>query len=495
MTNSSAASETLNVASKALLDPGNLTQEDVQKILKQTLTPGVEFADIYFQFSQHESWFLEEGIIKKGGFSIDQGFGLRAISGDKTGFAYADALDLQAMREASCVVRNIVNAGKNKRMRVWHNVVAPRLYSTDNPLYTLTDDDKIEWLKKIDAQTRAQDSRVKQVFVNLSGSHKIILLFASDGTMAADIRPLVRLDVSVLVEENGKREYGSSGGGARTGYQFFFDANLNSRNKKCERASQYAKEAVRIALVNLSADSAPSGSMPVVLGQGWPGVLLHEAVGHGLEGDFNRKNTSVYAGKIGKKVASPLCTVIDQGNMPGERRGSLNIDDEGTLTQRTVLIENGILRGYMLDKLNAKLMKTKSTGNGRRASYAHIPLPRMTNTYLLAGNHDPQEIISSVDKGIYAVNFHGGQVNVISGEFVFTTSEAYLIEKGKVTKPIKGATLIGNGPDALCKVTMVGNDLALDPGVGTCGKDGQEVAVGIGQPTLKVSELTVGGTA
>ncbi|EKE01338.1 MAG: hypothetical protein ACD_21C00156G0005 [uncultured bacterium] len=475
------------IAKKLLLEPTGLTEQHLHQVLVKTLGPGVDDADIYLQYSQSESWALEEGLVKKGSFSIDQGVGVRAISGDKTGFAYADDLLMPAMEEAAFYARRIADAGQTGYMQVWQRAQPQQqLYPQINPLATLTEDEKVALLKEVDVEARKCDPRVVQVNVELAGSYNVMLVGTMDGNLVADVRPLVRLNVSVLVEEKGRKEHGSYGGGGRTTYEMFLQNSL---------AKQYAREAVRIALVNLSAIPAPAGLMPVVLGSGWPAVMLHEAVGHGLEADFNRKEQSVYSGKIGEKVASPLVSVIDQGNIPGNRRGSLNVDDEGTLTQRTVLIENGILRNYMYDKLNARLMHTKSTGNGRRSSYAQIPIPRMTNTFMLAGNHDPQEIIASVDRGVYAVNFSGGQVDITSGEFVFSTSEAYLIEKGNITAPLKGVTLIGNGPAVLNKIVMVGNDLKFDNGVGACGKNGQSVAVGVGQPTLKISELTVGGTA
>jgi len=474
------------IAKKLLLEPTGLTEKNLHQALAKALGPGIEMADIYLQYSQSESWALEEGLIKKGSFSIDQGFGIRAISDDKTGFAYADDLTTAAMKEAAFYARRIMSVGQTGCMNVWQHI-APKqqLYPQINPLTTLTENEKVALLKEADAEARKCDARVTQVNVELAGSYKVILVGAIDGSLVADVQPLVRLNVSVLVEANGHKEHGSYGGGGRTAYKLFLQENL---------AKQYAREAVRIALVNLTAKSAPAGQMPVVLGKGWPAVMLHEAVGHGLEADFNRKESSIYSGKIGEKVASPLVSVIDQGNISGNRRGSINIDDEGASTERTVLIENGVLRSYMYDKLNAKLMHTKSTGNGRRSSYAQIPIPRMTNTFMLAGSHNPQEIIASVERGVYAVNFSGGQVDITSGEFVFSTSEAYLIEKGKITNALKGVTLIGNGPAVLNKIVMVGDDLEFDNGVGTCGKNGQNVAVGVGQPTLKISELTVGGT-
>lgn len=475
------------IAEKLLLEPTGLTEKNLQDILTIGLGPGIDNADIFLQYAQAESWGLEEGLVKSGSFAIDQGFGIRSISGDKTGFSYADDLTLNAMQEAATYARSIAKSGQTGSIKAWqNNKLAQNLYPNINPLHTFSEKQKVDLLKQIDAFTRSLDPRVTQVNVELNGSYNVILIAGSDGSLISDVQPLVRLSVSVLVEEKGRKERGSSGGGGRTSYEIFLNDAL---------VKYYAQEAVRIALVNLSAIHAPAGQNTVVLGCGWPAVMLHEAVGHGLESDFNRKKSSIYTGKIGQQVASPLVTIIDQGNLPGNRRGSINIDDEGTETQRTVLIENGILRNYMYDKLNAKLMNTVSTGNSRRSCYAEIPLPRMTNTFMLAGSHDRAEIIASVDDGIYAVNFSGGQVDITSGEFVFSTSEAYLIKNGKITDAIKGATLVGNGPLIMNKITMVGNDLEFDTGVGTCGKNGQSVPVGVGQPTLKISELTVGGTA
>jgi TldD protein len=445
----------------------------------------VDSGDLYFQSTRYESWVLEDGIVKEGSHNIEQGAGVRAISGDKTGFAYSDEIVLPALLEASTAARAIAKHGHEGKLQAWHASAGNALYPATDPLDRMTADDKVHLLKQLDAEARAQDPRVKEVVVSLAATHEVIMVAVSDGTLAADVRPLVRCNVNVIVEENGRREQGNHGGGGRTDYAFFQEDG---------RALGYAREAVRQALVNLDAVDTPAGSMPVVLGPGWPGILLHEAIGHGLEGDFNRKGTSAFSGLIGRQVASPLCTVIDDGTLPG-RRGSLNVDDEGTPTQRTVLIENGILKAYMQDRMNAGLMGVAATGNGRRESYAHLPMPRMTNTCMLGGKHEPQEIIASVDKGLYAVNFGGGQVDITSGKFVFTASEAYLIENGRVTRPVKGATLIGNGPDVLTRVSMVGSDMQLDPGVGTCGKEGQSVPVGVGQPTLLIDELTVGGTS
>ena len=476
----------LKTAKKLLLEPTGLQEKNLQQVLTKTLGPGIDYADIYLQYSQTESWLLEEGLVKTGVFAINKGFGIRAVSDDKTGFAYADDLTLATIEEAAFYAKRIANAGQTGSMQVCQSSQLPsQLYALDNPLVSLSEDAKVSVLKAADMAARKCDARVTQVNVDLSGAYKVMLVVASDGSLAADVQPLLRLNVAVLVEENGRKECGSYGGGGRMTYQLFFQNNV---------VEEYAREAVRIALVNLAATPAPAGAMTVVLGKGWPAVMLHEAVGHGLEADFNRKKVSVYTGQIGKKVASPLVSVVDQGNIPGAR-GSLHIDDEGTPTQQTMLIEQGILCGYMYDKLNARLLNKRSTGNGRRSSYAHIPIPRMTNTFMLAGEHVPQEIIASVEYGVYAVNFSGGQVDITSGEFVFSTSEAYLLQQGKVTRPLKGVTLIGNGPEVLRRITMVGNDLELDNGVGTCGKNGQNVPVSVGQPTLKISELTVGGSA
>jgi len=477
-------SDNLELARQHLLVPTGLGDNDLSQILDQVMGHAVDSADLYFQLSRHESWVLEDGIVKEGSHNIDQGVGVRAVSGEKTGFAYSDEIVMPALLEASKAARAIARDGRSQSLQAWEQKSAPALYSVENPLNSIDEQAKIELLRQVDAEARKQDTRVTQVMVSLSGSHEVILIANSDGTLAGDVRPLVRMSVSVLVEDGDKREQGASGGGARLDYSYF---------QTDERALEYAREAVRQAVVNLDAVDAPAGSMTVVLGPGWPGVLLHEAIGHGLEGDFNRKGTSAFSGRVGEQVATTKCTVVDDGTI-AQRRGSLTIDDEGTPAQNTVLIEKGILKGYMQDKMNAGLMKQASTGNGRRESFAHIPMPRMTNTYMLPGDDDPAEIIASVDKGLYAVNFGGGQVDITSGKFVFSASEAYLIENGKITRPVKGATLIGNGPDVLTRVSMVGNDLELDSGVGVCGKDGQSVPVGVGQPTLKIDGLTVGGT-
>jgi TldD protein len=477
----------LDIARQNLLEPAGLTDNQLAHVLSDVLGKSIDNADLYFQATSSESWVLEDGIIKGGSFNIDRGVGVRAMSGEKTGFAYSDDIVMPALEQAAHAARSISHQGGHQAIKKFTKEKGHELYLPVNPLNSLTENDKVALLQKMDTYARAQDPRVIQVNVSLAAEHDTILVMASDGHVAADVRPLIRLNISVVVEEKGRRETGFAGGGGRFDYQYFVENDY-------EHALAFAREAVRQAVVNLKAIDAPAGMMPVVLGPGWPGVLLHEAIGHGLEGDFNRKGTSTFTGRMGQYVASPLCTIVDDGTLPN-RRGSLNIDDEGTPTQCTVLIENGILRNYLQDKRNARLMGMKSTGNGRRESYAHVPMPRMTNTYMLAGTSTPEEIIGSVKKGIYAVNFGGGQVDITSGKFVFSASEAYLIENGKVTAPVKGATLVGNGPEVLTKVSMVGNDLKLDTGVGVCGKDGQSVPVGVGQPTVKLDSMTVGGTA
>ncbi|TWE10668.1 microcin-processing peptidase 2 [Pseudomonas sp. AG1028] len=477
-------SDLLSTVSEQLLSPGGLTLEHLPGVLGELAGPGIDAADLYFQTQVSETWVLEDGIVKEGSFNLDQGVGVRAQSGEKTGFAYSNAITPEALSQAARAARSIARAGQQGRVQAFKATEVMPLYAADNPLDVIDRAQKVELLKRIDLATRALDPRIKQVTVSLAGVWDRVLVAATDGSLGADIRPLVRFNVSVIVEQNGRRERGGHGGGGRTDYRYF----LNE-----DRAMGYAREALRQALVNLKAIAAPAGTLPVVMGAGWSGVLLHEAVGHGLEGDFNRKGSSNYSGKIGQQVASNLCTIVDDGTL-AERRGSLSMDDEGTPTQCTTLIENGVLKGYMQDKLNARLMGVARTGNGRRESYSHLPMPRMTNTYMLAGESDPEEIIRSVKKGIYCANLGGGQVDITSGKFVFSTSEAYLIEDGKITAPVKGATLIGNGPEAMSRVSMVGNDLALDSGVGTCGKDGQSVPVGVGQPTLKIDAITVGGT-
>uniref|UniRef100_A0A6V7KHA3 Metalloprotease TldD n=1 Tax=Bracon brevicornis TaxID=1563983 RepID=A0A6V7KHA3_9HYME len=479
----------LSFVSEQLLTANNLSQQDLFSVLEVLNERRLDYADLYFQSSYHESWVLEDRIIKDGSYNIDQGVGIRAVSGEKTGFAYADQITLNALHQSSQAARSIVREQCTGRVRTLGENAHRALYPQLNPLDSLSREEKLALLQRADSVARTADARVQEVSVSLTGVYEHVLVAATDGTLAADVRPLVRLSISVLVEQDGKRERGASGGGARVGYDYFWQVVDGEA-----RVEAWAKEAVRMALVNISAVAAPAGTMPVVLGAGWPGVLLHEAVGHGLEGDFNRRGTSVFSGQMGKLVASELCTVVDDGTLEG-RRGSLAMDDEGVAGQYNVLIENGVLKGYMQDKLNARLMGVAPTGNARRESYAHLPMPRMTNTYMLAGKSTPEEIISSVEYGLYAPNFGGGQVDITSGKFVFSTSEAYLIENGKVTTPVKGATLIGSGIEAMQQISMVGNDLALDKGVGVCGKEGQSLPVGIGQPTLKLDGMTVGGTA
>ncbi|HDM8277547.1 TPA: metalloprotease TldD [Yersinia enterocolitica] len=479
----------LSFVSEQLLAANKLNHQDLFSVLGQLAERRLDYADLYFQSSYHEAWVLEDSIIKDGSYNIDQGVGVRAVSGEKTGFAYADQITLNALQQSAHAARSIVRDIGNGKVHTLGEIRHQALYPLLDPLQSLSREDKIALLHRVDKVARAADKRVQEVSASLTGVYEQILVAATDGTLAADVRPLVRLSVSVLVEDNGKRERGASGGGGRFGYDYFLETVDGE-----VRADNFANEAVRMALVNLSAIAAPAGAMPVVLGAGWPGVLLHEAVGHGLEGDFNRRGSSVFSGQMGKLVASELCTVVDDGTMQG-RRGSLAIDDEGVPGQYNVLIENGILKGYMQDKLNARLMGVAPTGNGRRESYTHLPMPRMTNTYMLAGKSTPEDIIASVEYGLYAPNFGGGQVDITSGKFVFSTSEAYLIEKGKITHAVKGATLIGSGIEAMQQISMVGNDLALDKGVGVCGKEGQSLPVGVGQPTLKLDNLTVGGTA
>ena len=477
-------SDVLSEAQTRLWSPAGIVQRDVDGLVGRLMGRDVDVGELYFQYQRHESWSLEDGIVKDGAFSVDQGVGVRAVAGEKTGFAYAEDIMLPSLTAATEAARSIARSGREGTLPVLENRSAVARYPSADPIHSLDDAEKVAVLSRVDAVARSLDPRVKEVNVRLAANHESLLVVASDGTLAADVRPLVRLDVSVIVEQDGRRERGSAGGGGR------YDL---ARLTAGDLPGDFAREAVRTALINLDAEDAPAGPMTVVLGPGWPGVLLHEAVGHGLEGDFNRKGSSAFSGRVGEKVASELCTVVDDGTLDG-RRGSLSIDDEGTPTQATVLIENGVLRGYLQDKQNARLMGVPSTGNGRRQSYAHAPMPRMTNTFMQPGAHDPEEIIASVDKGIYAVNFGGGQVDITSGRFVFSATEAYRIEGGKVTRPIRGATLIGNGPDVMTKISMVGNDLALDKGVGVCGKDGQSVPVGVGQPSLKIDEVVVGGT-
>ena len=475
--------DSLTLVEQEFLNPAGIGTDDLSKILESMLTHKVDFAEMYFQSSRHESWVLESGIVKDASFSTDKGVGVRALTDEKTGFAYSEEILVPALQSAADASKSIAQKGHSGVVKLSSSQPIKPLYADDDPIMSLSEEEKLDILRKLDQFARQLDSRVTEVIASISGVFDTILVCASDGTLASDIRPLIRANVSVIMQQDGKTERGSSGVGGRNDYQILTD----------ELLKQIAEEAVHQASINLAAIDAPAGNMPVVLGAGWPGVLLHEAVGHGLEGDFNRKGSSAFSNKIGQRVASPLCTIVDDGTLPG-RRGSLSIDDEGTPSQCTTLIEEGILNGYMQDKKNARLMGSQSTGNGRRESYSTLPLPRMTNTYMLAGESDPQDLIASVKNGLYAPNFGGGQVDITSGKFVFTTSEAYLIEDGKVTSPVKGATLIGNGPEVLTKVSMVGNDLALDKGVGICGKDGQSVPVGVGQPSLKIDELTVGGT-
>ena len=478
--------ERLATAKSLLLDPFGLDEGHLSRALAAIKTHQVDDADLYFQYTRTEGWSLEEGIVKTGSFSIDQGVGVRAVAGEKTAFAYSDDISEASLMDAAATVRAIAAASQNKRSKVpARKVSASRsLYPSLDPMSTLDSTAKVKLLEKVEKLARAKDPRVVQVMAGMATEYDVVLVARADGTLAADVRPLIRLSVSVIAEQNGRREAGSSGGGGRFGLAYFDDAMVET----------YVDEAVHAALTNLDARPAPAGEMTVVLGSGWPGVLLHEAVGHGLEGDFNRKGSSAFSGRIGQRVAAKGVTVLDDGTI-ADRRGSLNVDDEGHASQKNVLIEDGILRGYIQDAMNARLMGVKPTGNGRRESYAHVPMPRMTNTYMLGGDKDPQEIVASIKKGLYATNFGGGQVDITSGKFVFSASEAFWVENGKILYPVKGATLVGNGPDALTRVSMIGNDMQLDSGVGTCGKEGQSVPVGVGQPTLRIDGLTVGGTA
>lgn len=483
---SSSSPETgshFSTATETLLMPSGLDIPSLQGVIGNIMSHMVDYADLYFQYSRAESWGLEEGQVKSGNFSIDQGVGVRAVSGEKTAFAYSDDIHLPALQEAANATRAIAALGSEQTGRAVERRLSPQLYLPQDPIASLSADAKVRLLERLETYARKIDPRVTQVMASIAGEYEVMMVARHDGVMAADVRPLVRLSIQVITEQDGRREQGSSGGGGRFDYSYFTDEVLQN----------YAAQAVHQALTNLDARPAPAGSMTVVLGSGWPGILLHEAIGHGLEGDFNRKGSSAFAGKIGQRVASKGVTVVDDGTIT-DRRGSLSVDDEGNPTQRTVLIEDGILRGYIQDSLNARLMGTALTGNARRESYAHIPMPRMTNTYMLNGTMPPEEIIRSVKKGLYAANFGGGQVDITSGKFVFSAAEAWMIEDGKLTYPVKGATLIGNGPDVLTRVSMIGNDMALDSGVGTCGKEGQSVPVGVGQPTLRIDGLTVGGT-
>lgn len=480
---------TLNTVEKTMLAQADMGQDELQAILAKIATRDVDYADIYFQSCWHESLVLEDSIIKDGSFNIDRGVGVRAISGEKTGFAYSDQINLLALEQSAKAARGIARQGRSAQVQAFAPVTASGIYAPVDPLTTMDKQQKIELLQQIDSYIRTKEPLVTEVSVSINGVNEQILVAGLDGTYAADVRPLVRLSISVLVERGDKRERGSAGGGGRYGYQAFLAEDENGKSV----ALHFADEAIRQALVSLEAQAAPAGTMPVVLGAGWPGVLLHEAVGHGLEGDFNRKGSSMFSGQLGEQVTSSLCTIVDDGTLP-DLRGSINVDDEGTPGQYNVLVEGGKLKGYMQDKHNARLMGVAPTGNGRRESYAHLPMPRMTNTYMLPGEHSPEEIIASVKKGIYAPNFGGGQVDITSGKFVFSASEAYLIENGKITTPIKGATLVGSGIEAMQQVSMVGNDLQIDKGVGVCGKAGQSIPVGVGQPTLKLDSMTVGGT-
>ncbi len=483
--------ERLAIAQRLLLEPFGLTEAQLSQALQAIATHRIDDADLYFQYTRSEGWSLEEGIVKSGSFGIDQGVGVRAVAGEKTAFAYSDDISAAALMDAAQTVRTIAAAGQSRRVKVNtpHKLATSRaLYLPMDPIGSLDSTAKVALLERIEKMARARDPRIKQVMASLSGEYDVVLVARADGTRAADVRPLVRLGLSVIAEQTiageVRRETGSSGGGGRFGYAHFNDSVIEG----------YVNDAVNAALTNLESRAAKAGEMSVVLGSGWPGVLLHEAIGHGLEGDFNRKGSSAFSGRIGQRVAAKGVTVLDDGTLP-DRRGSMNIDDEGHASQRNVLIEDGILKGYLQDSMNARLMGVKPTGNGRRESYAAVPMPRMTNTYMLAGDKTKEEIIAGLRRGLYASNFGGGQVDITSGKFVFSASEAFWVENGKIQYPVKGATIIGNGPDALTRVSMIGNDLKLDPGVGTCGKEGQSVPVGVGQPTLRIDRLTVGGTA
>jgi TldD protein len=477
--------EVVATVEKQLLQAKGMSLSDIEHTIGTLLGREIDYGEVFIQSTRGESFGLEDGIVKDGSFGVEAGIGVRALAGEKTGFAYSEDIRLDGLQEAAKAAQSIAGAGAPRNLPSFRVGGYPSLYAAIDPISSLSDEEKVSLLQRVDQVARAQDPRVQEVNVRISGNHETMLVMASDGTLAADIRPLVRFDVSVIVEHNGRRERGNAGGGGRRSLDSLAEG---------EWTDNLAKEAVRMALVNLEAVDAPAGPMPVVLGPGWPGVLLHEAVGHGLEGDFNRKGSSAFSNRVGEQVASPLCTVVDDGTLEA-RRGSLSVDDEGTQTQMTTLIENGVLKGYMQDKLNARLMNVAATGNGRRQSYAHVPMPRMTNTYMLPGQDMPEDIIRSVKNGIYAVNFGGGSVDITSGRFVFSATEAYRIEDGQVTAPIRGATLVGSGPEVMNRISMVGNDLDLDGGVGVCGKDGQSVPVGVGQPTLKVDEIVVGGTA
>ena len=478
--------ERLAIAKSLLLTPFGLTESHLSRALAEIKAHKVDEADLYFQYTRSEGWSLEEGIVKTGSFSIDQGVGVRAVSGEKTAFAYSDDISNASLLDAARTVRSISSAATGAKTKIASKKIAGTrsLYPDLDPISTLDSTTKVALLGKVEKLARAKDPRVAQVMAGLASEYDVVMVARADGTLAADVRPLVRLSVTVIAEQKGRREMGSAGGGGRFGLAYFDDAMI----------SKYVDEAVKAALTNLESRPAPAGEMTVVLGPGWPGILLHEAIGHGLEGDFNRKGSSAFSGRIGERVAAKGVTVLDDGTIQ-DRRGSLNVDDEGNTSQRNVLIEDGILKGYIQDSMNARLMGVAPTGNGRRESYAHVPMPRMTNTYMLAGDKEPEEIVASIKRGLYATNFGGGQVDITSGKFVFSTSEAYWVENGKILYPVTGATIVGNGPDALTRVTMIGNDMELDSGVGTCGKEGQSVPVGVGQPTLRIDGLTVGGTA
>ena len=483
--------ERLAVARSLLLEPFGLTDATLSRALAAIATHRIDDADLYFQYTRSEGWSLEEGIVKSGSFGIDQGVGVRAVAGEKTAFAYSDDISEAALMDAAMTVRTIAANGQSRKVKV---AAKPRLagsrvlYAPMDPIATLDSTQKVALLEKVEKLARAKDPRVKQVMAGLAGEYDVVMVARADGTLAADVRPLVRLSVTVIAEQTVagevRREVGSGGGGGRFGFGYFQDDIIDG----------YVNDAVNAALTNLESRPAKAGEMSVVLGPGWPGVLLHEAIGHGLEGDFNRKGSSAFSGRLGQRVAARGVTVLDDGTLP-DRRGSLNVDDEGNASQRNVLIEDGILKGYLQDSMNARLMGVKPTGNGRRESYAAVPMPRMTNTYMLAGDKTKEEIIKGLKRGLYATNFGGGQVDITSGKFVFSASEAFWVENGKIQYPVKGATIIGNGPDALTRVSMIGNDMKLDPGVGVCGKEGQSVPVGVGQPTLRIDRLTVGGTA
>ena len=485
MISRSSTIERLATANDLLLAPFGLTEVDLGKTLGIIGQRQIDDADLYFQYTRAEGWNLEEGIVKTGSFSIDQGVGVRAVTGEKTAFAYADDISAASLNDAAHTVRAISTAARSDRIKLPRRTVAKsrRLYDSLDPIGSLDSTAKVTLLERVEQMARAVDPRIVQVMAGLASEYDVVLVARLDGSLAADVRPLVRLSVTVIAEQNGRREVGSFGGGGRFGLSYFDDALVKS----------YVDEAVTAALTNLESRPAPAGEMTVVLGPGWPGVLLHEAVGHGLEGDFNRKGSSAFSGRIGQRVAAKGVTVLDDGTIP-DRRGSLNVDDEGHATQRNVLIEDGILKGYIQDAMNARLMRVKPTGNARRESYAHIPMPRMTNTYMLGGDTDPREIVASIKKGLYATNFGGGQVDITSGKFVFSASEAFWVENGKIQYPVKGATIVGSGPESLKRITMIGNDMRLDSGVGVCGKEGQSVPVGVGQPTLRLDGLTVGGT-